>query len=80
MQKLLDMEDAFQGCKLRGMFCEGELLLAVEGVDRFKFGNAFRRFDDMDQCADAASDLRQVLSVIDFVLAGPPRAPELAPA
>jgi hypothetical protein len=80
MQKLLDMEAAFQGSKLRGMFCDGELLLAVEGVDRFKVGNAFQRFDDMDQCADAASDLRQVLSVIDFVLAGPPRAPELAPA
>ena len=57
-----------------------ELLLAVEGKDRFQFGNAFMRFDDMDKCAEAASDLRQVLSVIDFVLAGPPRAPELAPA
>ncbi|MBV9901694.1 MAG: DUF3137 domain-containing protein, partial [Alphaproteobacteria bacterium] len=79
MQKLLTMELAFQGSRLRGMFCDGELLLAVEGLDRFKFGDAFQRFDDIAKCQDAASDLRQVLSVVDFVLAGPPRAPELAP-
>lgn len=80
MQKLLDMEAAFHGSKLRGMFCDGELLLAVEGRDRFKFGDAFQRFDDIGKCQEAVADLRQVLSVIDFVLAGPPRAPELPPA
>jgi hypothetical protein len=79
MEKLLDMEASFQGSKLRGMFCDGDFLLAVEGLNRFQFGNAFQPFDDMGKCADAASDLRQVLSVIDFVLAGPPRAPELSP-
>ena len=36
-------------------------------------------FDDIAKCQDAAADLRQVLSIVDFVLAGPPRAPELAP-
>jgi hypothetical protein len=79
MQKLLDMEAAYQGSNLRGMFCEGELLLAVEGPQRFDFGSPFKRFDDIGQAEAVASDLSQILGVIDFVLAGPPRAPELAP-
>lgn len=79
MQKLLDMEAAYHGANLRGMFCEGELLLAVEGKDRFDFGNPFSRFDDIAQAQGVAADLNQVLGLIDFVLAGPPRAPELEP-
>lgn len=79
MQKLLDMEAAYQGSKLRGMFCDGDLILAVEGKDRFVFGDPMKSFDDMPTAQDAADDLRQVLGLIDFVMAGPPRAPELAP-
>lgn len=79
MQKLLDMEAAYNGSKLRGMFCEGDLLLAVEGRDRFEFGNPFKPFDDIDKAQAVVADLNQVLGLIDFILAGPPRAPELAP-
>jgi hypothetical protein len=80
MQKLLDMEAAYRSCNLRGMFCEGELLLAVEGRDRFKIGNPFKPFDRLEDARSVADDLGHILGVIDFLLAGPPRAPELAPA
>jgi hypothetical protein len=80
MQKLLDMEALYQGCNLRGVFCGGEFLLAIEGMDRFDVGSPFRPFDRKEEAQEVADDLAYLLQMIDFVLAGPPRAPELAQA
>src|SRR5262249_17869964 len=49
MERLLALEAHFDGKRLRCAFEGGDLLLAVEGRDRFELGSMFRPLADRDR-------------------------------
>jgi hypothetical protein len=74
MEKLIALEQSFRGGKIRCAFQEGDLLVAVEGRDRFEIGNMFSTLIDKARVQRMAGDVTTVMSLIDTVLAGPPPA------
>ena len=68
MERLLDLETRFQGKNLRCAFVEGDLLIAIEGGDKFEVGPMFRRLDDIERARSIVSDLTEIMRVIEAVL------------
>ena len=68
MERLLDLETAFKGKRLRCGFVDGVLLIAIEGGDRFEIGSMFRRLDTIARVEVVAGDLGGVVRVIDALL------------
>ncbi|MEO1475955.1 MAG: DUF3137 domain-containing protein [Pseudomonadota bacterium] len=69
MQKLVDLEEAFHGGKLRCAFVGGEMFVAVEGGDLFEPGSMFRRLDDPNRIRELLDDFAAVFHLIDTVSA-----------
>lgn len=67
MQRLLDLETAFHGKKLRCAFVGDHLLIAVEGTDLFEPGSLFKRLDDPDRIGDLLRDFHTVFRTLDTV-------------
>lgn len=68
MERLLELEHQFQGKALRCAFTHGELLIAIEGGDRFEFGSMFKTLLDEQRVQQILKDISEILQVIDAVL------------
>ena len=68
MERLLDLETRFKGEKLRCAFVEGDLLIVVEGGDKFEVGTMFKHLDDIERVRMIVGDITEVLRVIEAVL------------
>ena len=74
MEKLLALETSFRGGKIRCAFEAGELIVAVEGKDRFEIGGMFSSLAKPERVKSMADDVTTVMGLLDTVLAGPPPA------
>jgi hypothetical protein len=68
MERLLELETAFKGKNLRGAFVEGDLLIAIEGGDKFEVGSMFSNLNDIARARSIVGDITEVMRVIDAVL------------
>jgi hypothetical protein len=68
MERLLELETRFKGKNLRCAFQDGDLLIAVEGGDKFEVGSMFARLDDIERARVIVSDITEIMRVIDAVL------------
>ena len=68
MEHLLALETAYNGKRLRCGFQDGDLLLAVQGGDRFELGSMFTPLDDPVRVRTVVNDIAQVLRLIDSML------------
>lgn len=68
MERLLELETQFRGKRLRCGFAGGDLLIAVEGGDRFEIGSMFSRLDAIDRVSKVAADIGGVIRLIDALL------------
>lgn len=68
MERLLELETAFKGKDLRGAFVDVDLLIAVEGGNRFEIGSMFSNLNDIARARTIVGDLAEVMRVIDAVL------------
>lgn len=69
MQKLVDIEKAFHGGKLKCCFDGGELFITLQGSDLFEPASMFKRLDDPDRVRELLSDFAAVFNIIDVVVA-----------
>ncbi|MEO0883631.1 MAG: DUF3137 domain-containing protein [Pseudomonadota bacterium] len=74
MQKLVDLEEAFHGNKLRCAFVGGEMFIALEGGDLFEPGSMFKRLDDPNRIRELLDDFAAVFHLIDTVSANRSRS------
>jgi hypothetical protein len=77
MERLLALETAYDGKRLRCGFQNGDLLLAVEGRDRFELGSMFTPLADPKRVRTVVDDIAEVLRLIDSMLTAE-RAPLIA--
>ncbi len=68
MERLLELETQFKGKKLRCAFVAGDLLIAVEGGDKFEIGSMFARLDDISRARVIVADIAGIMRVIEAVL------------
>lgn len=68
MERLLDLETQFKGKNLRCAFFEGQLLVAIEGGDKFEMGSMFRTLLDEKRVRQVVQDLSEIMRVIEAVL------------
>lgn len=68
MERLLELETSFKGQRLRCAFTDGDLIIAVEGGDKFEIGTMFANLDDIGRARNVVADLRQVARLVDAVL------------
>jgi hypothetical protein len=67
MKRLLALETQFKGKRLRCAFEAGDLLIAVEGGDKFEIGSMFQRLDDIARARAIVADITQIMRLIDAV-------------
>ncbi len=77
MERLLALETAYDGKRLRCGFQDGDLLLAVEGRDRFELGSMFTPLADPKRVRVVVNDIAEILRLVDSMLTAE-RAPLLA--
>jgi hypothetical protein len=70
MQQLMDLETQYGGEKLRCAFVGPDLLIAVEGGDRFEIGGMFTSLVERARVEKIARDLEQVFKLIDALQSG----------
>lgn len=68
MERLLKLEETFEGKKLRCAFQGGEMLLCVEGRNLFEPGSMYRRMDDLGRVRDMLHDFAAVFLLIDAMV------------
>ena len=68
MQRLVDLEAAFKGKRLRCGFEHGDLMIAVEGGDKFEPGSMFKPLADPQRAKHLVDDVASVMRVMDAVL------------
>jgi hypothetical protein len=68
MERLLDLETQFKGKNLRCAFFQGQLLVAIEGGDKFEMGSMFRTLLDEKRVRQVVQDIAEIMRVIDAVL------------
>jgi hypothetical protein len=68
MERLIALETQFKGKRLRGAFVDGDLLIAIEGGDKFEIGSMFSRLDDIERARVIVKDVAEIMRVIDAVL------------
>ena len=71
MERLVALESAYAGHNLRCGFCDGRLMIALEGKDRFEVGSMFATLDDRGRAVKMASDIKAVFNLIDSFVAAP---------
>ena len=74
MERLLKLEQTFEGKQLRCAFQGGEMLLCVEGKYLFEPGSMYLRMDDLSRVQDMLHDFAAVFLLIDAMVAQ--RTPE----
>lgn len=65
LERLLDLERAMKGAKLRCAFCDGKVLIAIEGQDKFEAGSMFKSLIDRERAQRIFTDVASVFSLID---------------
>jgi hypothetical protein len=65
MEQLVSLETAYGGAHLRCAFVESDLLIAVEGGNRFEIGSMFSTLDDRSRVQSIAADLESIFHLID---------------
>ena len=65
MQRLNDLEAAYAGHHIRCAFTETELLIALEGPNRFEIGNMFSSLVQRSRVETIARNLDEVFKLID---------------
>jgi uncharacterized protein DUF3137 len=73
MQRLLDLEARMKGQKLRCAFQGGDLLVAIEGGNRFEPGDLFKPLDDPARARRIVDDIASVMRVMDEALSAQAR-------
>lgn len=68
MERLIGLEQSFNGRRIRCGFDEGDLLIAVEGDDKFEIGDMFKPLADPARARKIVSDIAEVLKLMDAVL------------
>lgn len=70
MQRLVELEEAFHGGKLKCCFSDGEVLVTVQGGDLFAPGSMKKPLDDPSLVRELVDDLVAVFSLIDSIKDG----------
>jgi Protein of unknown function (DUF3137) len=70
MQKLVDMEQAFHGGKLKCCFDGGELFITIQGGNLFEPGSLFLPLDNPERIRELLNDFAAVFNIIDAVTSG----------
>ena len=65
MERLVRLERQFSSGKLRGVFEDGHMTLALEGHDRFEAGSMFGPLVDPRRFTDALTELETICDLID---------------
>jgi hypothetical protein len=65
MQQLVDLESVYSGAHLRCAFCGPDLLVAVEGPNRFEIGSMFTTLVEVSRVEGIARNIEQVFKLID---------------
>ncbi len=73
MQRLIDLETRMKGQKLRCAFQGGDLLVAIEGGNRFEPGDLFKPLDDPARARRIVDDIASVMRVMDEALSAQSR-------
>lgn len=68
MERLLDLETHFKGKNLRCAFVAGDLLIAIEGGDKFEIGSMFAPLNDVQRARSVLADITEVMKVVEAVL------------
>ena len=68
MERLLALETAFKGERLRCAFIDGDLLIAIEGGDKFEIGSMFANLADIARVRAIVADITEVMRLIEAVL------------
>lgn len=68
MERLIGLEQAFNGRKVRCGFQSGDLLIAVEGHNKFEIGDMFKPLADPARARKIVDDIAEVLRLMDAVL------------
>ena len=75
MERLMTLETGLKGERLRCGFEEGDLLIAVEGGDRFEIGDLFKPLADPKRARKIVDDLAKVMQVMNAVLTAQAKRP-----
>ncbi|MFZ4121335.1 MAG: DUF3137 domain-containing protein [Caulobacterales bacterium] len=67
-ERLLQLEDAYDGKRLRCAFQNGDLLIAVETPNKYEMGDMFKTLIDPSRARVIVEDIAAVLRVMDAVL------------
>lgn len=68
MERLIHLEEAFSGRRVRCGFQDGDLLLAVETGDKYEIGDMFKSLDDPARARRIVGEIAEVLKLMDAVL------------
>ncbi|MGE0828556.1 MAG: DUF3137 domain-containing protein [Hyphomonadaceae bacterium] len=68
MERLMALEAAFKGKRLRCAFEKGDMLIAVEGGNLFEPGDMFKPLADPVRAKKLVDEIGKVMSVMDAVL------------
>ena len=68
MERLIALERHFSGGKLRGIFEDGHMTIALEAPNQFEAGSIFKPLADPDRFATALVELGLVCDMIDGFL------------
>ncbi|MBK76206.1 MAG: hypothetical protein CME85_12035 [Henriciella sp.] len=68
MERLIALERHFKGGKLRGVFEEGHLTLALEADNQFEAGSIFKPLADPDRYVETLTEIGLVCDLIDGFL------------
>ena len=68
MERLIALERHFKGGKLRGIFEDGHMTLALEAPDQFEAGSIFQPLVDPTRFTTALTELGLVCDLIDGFL------------
>ena len=69
MEQILALEAAYSGSHIRCAFVDGDLLIAVEGQNRFEIGGIFSNLVDRGRVENIVHDLAAVFALIDSFVA-----------
>jgi hypothetical protein len=68
MERLLALETKFSGSRIRCAFDGGDLLVAVEGRNRFEAGSMFTPLADPERVRSVVTDIAEILRLVDSML------------
>lgn len=68
MERLIDLETTFNGREIRCGFQEGDLLIAVEGENKFEIGDMFKPLADPARAKKIVGEIAEVMKLMDAVL------------